>query len=243
VLNALNAAIGMASSALTLTTGYGAPLLQVGQPDIARPTEVTTASRLTTTRRVPSRYTLSIALTAADGRRITRYQRDVAEAVTNVVDAWIRHALPDLQQRDRRAGSRAFDQVLERFAGEALESGTAVSVIVLLVAEAAASPGLTQQWISRIRAIMRGSDIVGMLGEGEIGLLLHDAADGRGEAVAHRVLKLLVGDQAYGSPVVAVGLATRTPEGGGSAGIAEEARNDAISRGKNYRANRSEDPS
>jgi hypothetical protein len=235
VLNALNAGIGMSSSALTLTTGYGAPLLQIGQPDIARPTEVTTATRLTTMRRVPSRYTLTITLTAADGRRITRYQRDVAEAVTNVVDAWIRHALPQLQQRDRRAGSRAFDEVLERFAGEALDSGTAVAVIVLLIGEAASSPGLTQQWISRIRAIMRGSDIVGMLGEGEIGLLLHDAADGRAEAVAHRVLKLLVGDQAYGSPVVAVGVATRRPDGGSSAGIAEEARNDAISRARTTR--------
>jgi len=242
VLNALNAGIGMSSSALTLTTGYGAPLLQVGQPDIARPTEVPTATRLTTMRRVPGRYTLSIALTAADGRRITRYQRDVTEAVTNVVDAWIRHRLPELQQRDRRAGSRAFDQVLERFAGEALESGTAVSVIVLLVGETASFPGLTQQWIARIRAVMRGSDIVGMLGEGEIGLLLHDTANGRAEAVAHRVLKLLVGDRPAGSPAVAVGLATRTPEAGSSAGIAEEARNDAISRAKSYRANPSENP-
>jgi hypothetical protein len=193
-------------------------------------------------RRVPGRYTLSIALTAADGRRITRYQRDVAEAVTNVVDAWIRHGLPELQQRDRRAGSRAFDQVLERFAGEALESGTAVSVIVLLVAEAASFPGLTQQWIARIRAVMRGSDIVGMLGEGEIGLLLHDTANGRAEAVAHRVLKLLVGDRPSGSPAVAVGLATRTPDGGVSAGIAEEARNDAIARAKGYRSNPSDEP-
>ncbi len=236
VLDALNAGIGMSSSALTLTTGYGAPLLQVGQPDVARPTDVTTATRLATMRRVPSRYTLSITLTAADGRRITRYQRDVAEAVTNVVDAWIRRALPELQQRDRRAGSRAFDQVLERFAGEALESGSTVSVIVLLVREATSSPGLTQQWIARIRAMMRASDIVGMLGEGEIGLLLHDTTHDRADVVAHRVLKLLVADGAYGAPVVAVGVASRTPDGAGSAGIADEARNDAIARARSSQA-------
>jgi hypothetical protein len=232
VLDALNAGIGMSSSSLALTTGYGAPLLKVGQPDLARPADVSTASRLATLRRVPGRYTLSLTLTASDGRRITRYQRDVAEAVTNLVDAWVRRSLPELQQRDRRAGSRAFHQVIERFAGEALEAGSTVSVIVLLVGEAASFPGLTQQWIARLRAVMRASDVVGMLDEGEIGLLLHDTTHDRAETVAQRLLRLLLADGAYGSPVVAMGVASRTPNGSGGAGISEDARNDAIARAR-----------
>jgi hypothetical protein len=232
VLDALNAGIGMSSGTLTLTTGYGAPLLKAGQLDIARPSDVMTATRLATLRRVPGRYTLNITLTAAEGRRITSFQRNVAEAVTNVIDAWIRRALPELQRRDRRAGSRAFDQVLERFAGEALDSGSTVSVIVLLAGETASFPGLTQQWIARLRAVMRASDIVGMLDDGEIGLLLHDTTRERAETVAQRLLRLLLADAAYGSPIVALGIATRTPNGSGSAGISEEARNDAIARAR-----------
>src|SRR4029079_18818059 len=121
--------------------------------------------------------------------------------------------------------SKAFDEVLDRFASQALERGSIVSVVVLLISDAGCFPGLTQQWIERIRATMRASDIVGMLGEGEIGLLLHDTARDRAEIVALRILKMLeTGEGAYTSPVVATGVASRSPDGPGGAGIAEEAR-------------------
>ena len=235
-LDILNASIGMSSSALMVTTGYGAPLLHVGPTEpFPRPTDIAAGSRFATLRRVPNRYTFSLVLNSAEGRRITRHQRDVCEAVTNILDAWVRRMLPQLQQRDRRAASKAFDEVLDRFASQALERGSIVSVVVLLISDAACFPGLTQQWIARIRATMRASDIVGMLGEGEIGLLLHDTARDRAEIVALRILKMLeTGEGAYTSPVVATGVASRSPDGPGGAGIAEEARNDAISRATGF---------
>jgi hypothetical protein len=238
VLEALNATIAMSGSALTVTTGYGAPLLQVGQTEpYPRPTDVATGSRFATLRRVPNHYTFSLILTSAEGRRITRYQRDITEAVAQLLDAWVRRVLPQLQQRDRRAGSRNFDEVLDKFAGQALERGSLVSVVVVLIADAACFPGLTQQWIARIRGTMRAADMVGMLGEGEIGLLLHDTGRERAEIVAHRILKLLESaDDAYTSPVVATGVATRSPNGSatGGTGIAEEARNSAIARATGF---------
>lgn len=236
VLDVLNASIGMSSSALTVTTGYGAPLLQVGPTEpFPRPTDIAAGSRFATIRRAPNRYTFSLVLTSAEGRRITRQQRDVSEAVTNLLEAWARRILPQLQQRDRRAASKAFDEVLDKFAGQALERGSTVSVVVLLISDAACFPGLTQQWIARIRGTMRASDIVGMLGEGEIGLLLHDTSRDRAEIVALRILKMLeTTEGAYTSPVVATGVASRSPEGPGGAGIAEEARNDAISRATGF---------
>lgn len=238
VLDALNATIGMSGSALTVTTGYGAPLLQVGQTEpYPRPTDVATGSRFATLRRVPNHYTFSLILTSGEGRRITRYQRDITEAVAQLLDAWVRRVLPQLQQRDRRAGSRNFDEVLDKFAGQALERGSVVSVVVVLIADAACFPGLTQQWIARIRGTMRAADMVGMLGEGEIGLLLHDTGRERAEIVAHRILKLLESaDDAYTSPVVATGVATRSPNGSaaGGTGIAEEARNSAIARATGF---------
>jgi len=237
VVDVLNASIGMSSSALTVTTGYGAPLLHVGHAEpFPRPTDIAAGSRFATLRRVPNRYTFSLVLTSAEGRRITRHQRDVSEAVTNLLDAWVRRILPQLQQRDRRAASKAFDEVLDRFAGQALERGSIVSVVVLLISDSACFPGLTQQWIARIRGTMRASDIVGMLGEGEIGLLLHDTSRDRAEIVALRILRMLeTTEGAYTSPIAATGVASRTPDGqGGGAGIAEEARNDAISRATGF---------
>ena len=229
-LDALNASTAMSSSTLTVTTGYGAPLLQVGQSD-PRPTGGSGGSRLATLRRVPNRYTLNLVLTSGDGRRITRQQRDVIEAVANLLDAWVRSIITRLQQHDRRTAARAFDEVLDRYATQALERGSTVSVVVLLMSDAACFPGLTQQWVARIRATMRASDVVGMLGEGEIGLLLDDTPGDRAEAVASRLLKMLESiEDRHGSPVVAAGVASRSPGGPGGIGVAAEARNDAISR-------------
>jgi hypothetical protein len=229
-LDALNASTAMSSSTLTVTTGYGAPLLQVGQSD-PRPTGGSGSSRLATLRRVPNRYTLSLVLTSGDGRRITRQQRDVIEAVANLLDAWVRSIITRLQQHDRRTTARAFDEVLDRYASQALERGSTVSVVVLLMSDAACFPGLTQQWVARIRATMRASDVVGMLGEGEIGLLLDDTPGDRAEAVAKRLLKMLESiEDRHGSPVVAAGVASRAPGGPAGIGVAAEARNDAISR-------------
>jgi hypothetical protein len=229
-LDALNASTGMSASALKVTTGYGAPLIEIGQTE-ARPGEVSAGSRLVIVRRVPNRYTLSLVLSPGDSRRMSRQQRDLAEVTANLLDAWIRSLLGRLQQQDRRTSSRTFDEVLDRFAAQALERGSTVSVVVLLMADAACFPGLTQQWIARIRGTMRASDIVGMLGEGEIGLLLHDTGHDRAEAVAHRILKMLdTSEDRSSSPIVATGVATRSPGATGGAGIAADARSDAMSR-------------
>jgi hypothetical protein len=215
----------MASSALKVTTAYGAPLLQVGQPE-PRSGERAGNSRLVTVRRVPNHHVLSLVLTSNEGRLITRQQRDIAEAAANLLDAWVRGVIARLHQHDRRTASRTFDDVLDRFAGQALERGSTVSVVVMLMTDAACFPGLTQQWIARIRATMRGSDIVGMLGEGEVALLLHDTTRDRAEAVAVRIVKMLETAR-YPSPVVATGVASRSPGAADGAGLVGEARNDA----------------
>ena len=229
-VDALNASTGMASSALKVTTAYGAPLIQLGQME-PRHGDAPGGSRLVIVRRVPNRYTLTLMLTSAEGRRVTRQQRELAEAGANLLEAFVRSVFSRLQQHDRRTTSRTFDEVLDRFAGQAIERGSAVSMVVLLMADAASYPGLTQQWIGRMRGVMRASDIVGMLGEGEIALLLHDTPLDRAEAVAQRIVKMLetIGDR-HPSPVVATGVATRLPGSGGGAGLAAEARNDAMLR-------------
>src|SRR5207249_2155730 len=134
------------------------------------------------------------------------------------------------QGRDRRTASRRFDEVLDRFAGQALERGIPVAVVVLFVTDAACFPRLTHQWIAKIRGTMRASDIVGALGEGEIGLLLHDTSHNQAEVVAQRLLKMLQpADEGYRC-FVATGVASRAPGAPGGASIAAEARTEAISK-------------
>jgi hypothetical protein len=229
-VDALNASTGMASSALKVTTAYGAPLIQLGQME-PRHGEAPGGSRLVIVRRAPNRYTLTLMLTSAEGRRVTRQQRELAEAAANLLEAFVRSVFGRLHQHDRRTAARTFDEVLDRFAGQAIERGSVVSMVVVLMADAASYPGLTQQWIGRLRGVMRASDIVGMLGEGEIALLLHDTPLDRAEAVAQRIVKMLeaIGDR-QPSPIVATGVATRLPGSGGGAGLAAEARNDAMLR-------------
>ena len=230
-LDALNGSIGMSASALTVTTGSGAPLLQIGQVDaFQRSADAAVGFRLAILRRMPNQYNLSLVVTPSEGRRVTRHQRDVADEFVNLVDAWVRRILPQLQGRDRRTASRRFDEVLDRFAGQALERGIPVAVVVLFVTDAACFPRLTQQWIARIRGTMRASDIVGALGEGEIGLMLHDTSHSQAEVVAQRLLKMLQpADDGYRC-FVATGVASRAPGVPGAASVAAEARTEAISK-------------
>jgi len=77
---------------------------------------------------------------------------------------------------------------------------------------------------------MRASDIVGALGEGEIGLLLHDTSHDQAEVVAQRLLKMLQpADNGY-KCFVATGVASRAPGVPGAPSIAAEARTEAVSK-------------
>jgi hypothetical protein len=226
-LDALVASTGMASSALSVTTATGAPLLQIGQVDPASG-DMATGFRLVTTRRVPNHYASTLVVTSNEGRLITRQQREMVDAAANVLDAWIRVVVARGHSQDRRETSRPFADVLDQLAAQALERGSTVSAIVILMTGAATFPGLTQQWISRIRGTMRSSDTIGILGEGEVALLLEDTAHDRADAVARRVVNMLEAAR-YPSPVVTIGFATRAPGSGGS-GLVAAARNDAMSR-------------
>lgn len=226
-LDALVASTGMASSALRVTTAVGAPLLQIGQVDPVSG-DLATGSRLVTTRRVPNRYASTLVVTSNQGRLITRQQREIVDAAANVLDAWIRGIVARGQSQDRRETSRPVAEVLDQLAAQALERGSTVSAIVMLMTDAATFPGLTQQWVSRIRGTMRSSDTIGMLGEGEVALLLEDTARDRADAVARRVVSMLEAAR-YPSPVVTFGFASRAP-GSAGRGLVADARNDAMSQ-------------
>jgi hypothetical protein len=131
-----------------------------------------------------------------------------------------------MSRRDRRTGAPAFHEVMERFAREAVERGAPVTAVVLLIRDAALSPGSTQRWVAGMRGQMRPSDLAGMLAEGEIGLLMHDTTAQHAKTIASRLRAVV--DGLPGTEPILIGVATRVPGLPRTEGIVREARADAL---------------
>jgi hypothetical protein len=136
--------------------------------------------------------------------------------------------------RERRAEASRFQGLLERAAREAIERGTPVAVVVLLVPDAPALPGSTLRWVAGIRGQMRASDLAGMLADGEIGLLMQNTTAAHARSIAER-LRHVVG-VAQGRRPILIGVASRAPGGSAIPGIVHEARTDAIASARRARS-------
>jgi GGDEF domain-containing protein len=138
-----------------------------------------------------------------------------------VFAAWARSEATG--RRDRRAVRRGFQDILERSAREALERGRPVAVVVLVVRDAVSLPGSTQRWVAGIRGQLRASDIAGMLAEGEIGLLMHDAGAEQARQIAERLRAVVGSDEG----AIMIGTSSRSPGEGPVSGLVQDARADA----------------
>jgi hypothetical protein len=224
-------ALGMSSAALTVTTVAGAPLVRVGAaPTAAEAGDPSDGRQLVILRRSPQQYTMAMAVGCSAGRRVTRQEHRVAHASADLLESWVRRIVRQSKDAgERRATSRSYDEVLERFARQALEGGVPVTAVVLSFSDAVFRPGITQTRIGRIREQVRAADLVGRLGDGEIGMLLHDTPGGEARAVAARLRRVLQTADEAASPVpVSVGFASRDPGEPKAGALAPEAREDAL---------------
>jgi PleD family two-component response regulator len=99
-------------------------------------------------------------------------------------------------------------------------------VVVLLIHDAISLSGSTQRWVAGIRGQLRASDLAGMLGEGEIGLLMHETGSDQAKGIAERLRAVIGGTP--GNQSILVGVASRTPGQGAVDGIVQDARTDAV---------------
>lgn len=224
-------ALGMSSAALTVTTVAGVPLVRVGSaPTTAEARDPFDGGQLVIVRRAPQEYTMALAVGWSAGRRITRQEHRVAHASADLLESWVRRTVRQSKDAgERRATSRSYDEVLERFARQALEGGVPVTAVVLSFSDVVVRPGITQTRIGRIREQVRAADLVGRLGDGNIGMLLHDTPGGGARAVAARLQRALQTADEVASPVpVAVGFASRDPGAPKAGALAQEARDNAL---------------
>ena len=144
-----------------------------------------------------------------------------------MLEAWVRRLVRRSPEAgDRRAARRGFEEMLERMARDAVQGGIPVTALVISFADAAFRPDITQARVARLREHLRGGDLVGRLGEGDVGVLMHDTIAAQADAPLARIRRLL---QREGVPLVqvSIGMASRSPGDPITGALAEEARQQA----------------
>jgi hypothetical protein len=217
--------LAMTRAALTASTRTGSPLLQIGPALAAEDLEAGRGTgRVIIVRRDPQHYAMAFVAEWPSDHHVTQRENQVVEAVAALLASWVQRLVrQSAQSGDRRAGARAFDDVLERLARDAVQGGIPVTAVVISFADAAFRPDLTQARVARLREHLRGSDLVGRLREGDVGLLLQDTAAAQAEALIARMRRVL---EREGVPPgqVSIGMATRRPGDETTGALAEEAR-------------------
>lgn len=222
-------ALGISSAALSVATVAGTPLVRVGSaPSAAEASDPSDGRQLVIARCSPRQYTMAMSVGWSGERRLTRQEHRVALASADLLESWVRRIVRQSKDAgERRATSRSYDEVLERFARQAVDSGVPVTAVVLSFSDAAFQPGVTQTRIGRIREQVRAADLVGRLGEGDIGMLLHDTPGSQARSVAARLRQVLQTAGDVASPVpVSVGFASRGPGEPQAGALAQAARED-----------------
>jgi hypothetical protein len=230
-LDEVQEALGLSRVALSVSTATGAPIVSVGSlPASVEGGESPEGRHLTILRPLPLQHAMVMAAEWSVARRVTRQDHQVAHAAADMFESWARRLVRQSKDVDeRRAVRRTYDQDLEQFAVRAVEGGEPVTAVVLSFSDSASRPGVTQTRIGRLRERVRPTDIVGMLGMGEIGMLLHNTPGSDARAVTARLTQALQDVDDPGSSVtVSVGFASREPGQPAAGALAREAREDAL---------------
>jgi hypothetical protein len=229
-LSELRDRLGASSAALTIEGADHNPIVRaVSRAGDASASDPARASRLVMSRRVDGGGVVNLALAHWGGRPFSPQEHQVAAAVAAAFERWSQGlAAWHDSGRERRRSSARFEQEVENFAGQALSRGDAATTIVVRAPAARDIPGLVHRWVASIRGYMRASDIVGVLSDGEVAVLLHDAGPEHAARAAGRVTAVVAATPEAGA--VTVGMATRQP-GEPAAGIVQEARFRADGRG------------
>jgi len=227
-LRHVHSALGLTSGAFTVTSRTGAPLLHVGSSFTAADLAAGSGGgRVVIIRRDPQQYAMALVGAWDAAHRVTPQESQVAHAAADLLESWVRRVVRQSPRTgDRRAVQRSFDDVLERAARDAVQSGIPVTAVVIEFGDALVRPELAQARVVRLREHLRGGDLVGRLSAGDVGVLLQDAASAQAEAALARVRRLLERDGVSLAQVV-IGTASRHPGDPLTGVLAEEARQKA----------------
>ncbi len=224
-LRLIQTALGMTDAAFTATSRTGAPILHAGSSyTAAELTSGNDAGRVVVIRRDPQHYAMALIGSWEPAHRVTQQEHRVVQAAADLLESWVRRlARQSHRAGERRAAQRSFDDVLERAARDAVQGGIPVTAVVITVGDTATRPDVTQARVVSLREHLRGGDLVGRLGDGDVGVLLQDTAASQARAPMARVRRLLE-REGVPSAQVTIGVASRNPGESVTGALAQEAR-------------------
>lgn len=224
-LQQLQTALGMSDAAFTVTSRTGAPLLHVGAAFTAKDLAAgSDDGRIVIIRRDPQQYAMAFVGVWSSAHRVTRQEHHVAHAAADLLEAWVRRLVRRSQRGvERRSTQRGFDEVLERVARDAVQGGIPVTAVVISFSDTVVRPDVTQTRVVRLREHLRGGDLVGRLGEGDVGMLLQDTVAAQADALVARMRRVLEADGVRAAHM-AIGMATLSPGEPMTGALAHEAR-------------------
>jgi len=230
-LDEVRDALGWSFVAFSVSAPGGPSLVRVGaMPATVEADDSSEGRRLRIVRSLPQQYSMVMVAEWAHARGVTRQEHQVAEAAADMLESWSRRLVRQSKDlTDRRAARRTYDQDLEQLASRAIEGGEPVTAVVLSFSDSASRPGVIQTRIGRLRERVRPTDMVGVLGMGEIGMLLHNTPGAEARVVTARLKQALQeGEGPDSSLEVMAGFATREPGQLHGGPLAEQARADAL---------------
>jgi hypothetical protein len=147
------------------------------------------------------------------------------ETTATILSKWLASVIQRLSVAgDRRLAQRTFDQVVAQYESDAATPDD-LSLIVISIGSALASPRLARDWINELRGQLRPTDLVGRLLSGELGILLLHTAEGGAQVVVQRLNGLIADWSRRDVPAdVKLGTATRQRGAGSATSLVEQAR-------------------
>jgi hypothetical protein len=169
---------------------------------------LTDAQRLRAAVAAPAPFIAWLDLRAAAGRSFSPHEVKLFDAGVASFSAWLPSAVTRLGPAERRRIVRSFEQIVDRYVREAHEGRDAASFVLISTGLDDADRDATSDWIRRMRARLRPTDLAGRLATGELGILLLQTPSSGAQIVARRVSRLLpVPGASNGS--VRIGVATQ----------------------------------
>jgi len=194
--------LGMRSAVWTISATDGTLLLRIVEGRADRDAG-DGADAGVTMRRTSRGLTMTLVVAPRDTRHITPQECEALAAGADLLAHWSRRLVPEISfdfsqgapSIERRTASRQFDELLELVARQSVQRGSAVSLIMLSLHQSAVAAAIARRWMREIRTHLRSADLVGLLTDREIAVLLQDAPDHHAQAVARRLLNLLMTDE------------------------------------------------
>jgi GGDEF domain-containing protein len=218
-------AVDATRAALSVTSSQS-PGVQVGELSLLSDSDGG-PGRLVATTRLDDRATVTLAVQNPRNNFFSSRDRQVVETLGRLFGSWAGGALLRASTAsDRRAASRSFEDLLEQAAAHAAARGTSSSVVVIQVSDTGFP--MTYKVAADLRPHLRAGEAVGVLGLGEIGLLLYDSKPEVARLVFGR-LQHAVADTNGGGPLASaiIGVAHCTHGSGTANRLVRAAREDA----------------